>query len=160
MQEFDAKASIQAMVSLLLANLHSPELRPGVTLTDLRGSHCLFWLDGFTLYYYAAADAESAWTMTESFLRHPEDDASTARQLQMPALQQHILSRRPLQLGKAFAGTEAAQLSDLAGMLPEQDIRRSQAAGLLRELLTMSSYAQAMRSAPASMLPPPDHMYT
>ena len=78
----------------------------------------------------------------------------------MPALQQHIVSRRPLQLGKAFAGSEAAQLSDLAGMLPEQEICRSQAAGLLRELLTMSSYAQAVQSPPATILPPPDHMYT
>lgn len=160
MQEFDTKASIQAMVSLLLANLHSPELRPGVTLTDLRGSHCLMWLDGSTLYYHIAADGATAWAMTESFLRPPQADVSSAQRSQLPALQQHILSRRPFELGKAHAGIEAAQLSDLAGMLPEQEIRKSQAALLLRELFTVPSFAQAMRSPPASILPPPDHMYT
>ena len=55
-----SNAVCQAMAALLLANIHAPDFKPAITLTDLRDSHSIFWLDGFTNMYYAAPDAATA----------------------------------------------------------------------------------------------------
>ena len=44
-----SKAACQAMAALLLANIHAPDLKPAITLTDLRDSHSVFWLDGMSI---------------------------------------------------------------------------------------------------------------
>lgn len=51
---FQSKAACQAMAALWLANIHAPDLKPAVTLTDLKDSHSIFWLDGLSIMYYAA----------------------------------------------------------------------------------------------------------
>ncbi len=40
------------MAALLLANIHAPDFKPAITLTDLRDRHAIFWLDGFSIMYY------------------------------------------------------------------------------------------------------------
>ena len=40
------------MAALLLANIHAPDFKAAITLTDLRDIHSTFWLDGLTIMYY------------------------------------------------------------------------------------------------------------
>lgn len=57
------------MACLLLANIHSSDERPGITLTDLRDQHVLYWLEGMNIRYYVAPDATTAWALTRAHLR-------------------------------------------------------------------------------------------
>lgn len=57
------------MTCLLLANIHSSDERPCITLTDLRDQHVLYWLDGMNIRYFAAPDAATAWALTRALLR-------------------------------------------------------------------------------------------
>ncbi|KAL0040610.1 hypothetical protein WJX77_012388 [Trebouxia sp. C0004] len=68
-----SKAACQAMAALLLANIHAPDFKPAITLTDLKDSHSIFWLDGLSIMYYAAPDAATAWALAKALLvRDPE----------------------------------------------------------------------------------------
>ena len=164
----EAEGTIQAVVALLLANIYSPDLQPGVTLTDLDGGHKLFWMDGSTVVYYDAPNAASAWALTRLFLQLGTD-LNARGQSSLSSAEKHVMKRRRLDLGKALAGTEAESMADLEGMLEQQDddeIRASQAACLLRKLLTTPALARS--SVPASFppavsarstRPPPEIMY-
>ena len=70
-------AVYQAMVALLLAHIHAPDMKPAVTLTDLGEKHTIFWLDGLTIMYYAAPDAATAWALTKALLVRDADGHST-----------------------------------------------------------------------------------
>ncbi|KAL0019266.1 hypothetical protein WJX77_007151 [Trebouxia sp. C0004] len=80
-----SKAACQAMAALLLANIHAPDFRPAITLTDLQDSHSIFWLDGFSIMYYAAPDAATAWALTNALLaRDSEGHSSNPSVGQLP----------------------------------------------------------------------------
>lgn len=154
----EAHGSIQAIVSLLLANIHSPDQQPGLTLTDLQGSHKLFWMDGNTVVYHDAPNAASAWALTSSFLHVDETLINAGGQASLSSAEKHVMKRQRLDLGRALAGTEAEKMADLEGMLGQSDddeIRASQAACLLRQLLNTPALAR-----PAGLArPPPEIMY-
>lgn len=72
---FELKKSIgggreqyQAMISLLLANVLSCELKPVVVLTDLRKAYTFYWLDQRTIYYYSPERPGKALGIIEGLL--------------------------------------------------------------------------------------------
>lgn len=49
-KERDDRKHFQAMITLVLSNLHSCPLKPIVILTDLRDDYVFYWLDGCTVF--------------------------------------------------------------------------------------------------------------
>ncbi|KAG5183551.1 hypothetical protein JKP88DRAFT_245190 [Tribonema minus] len=68
-------ANYQAMVTLLLANIHSSRLKPIVILTDLNEAYTFFWLDGHTLYYTQVDSAPLAWGLFDAILGNERTSA-------------------------------------------------------------------------------------
>lgn len=55
-----AKERYQTLISLLLANEHSSNLKPVAVLTDLRADYTFYWLDGREIFYYTAESSGHA----------------------------------------------------------------------------------------------------
>ncbi|CAL8465620.1 g5156 [Coccomyxa elongata] len=147
-----AKYAFQAMACLLLANIKAPEERPGITLTDLRDQHVLYWMDGVDITYFAAPDAATAWALTRALLRD-EMGSSSDDEEPLPQAIAAVAKRRKLELGKAHAGdAPSAQLADLADFLDLDEVRASQAACLLRQLRGLPAFSALPK-------PPPPGMY-
>ena len=107
------KATCQAMAALLLAKVHAPDLKPATTLTDLRDSHSIFWLDGFSIMYYAALDAATAWALTKALLvPDPEGHSNNLSLDQLPQSLEPFAKRQKLDVyGMRSSGGKLAQLA-------------------------------------------------
>ena len=143
--------AFQAMACLLLANIHAPNERPGITLTNLNDQHILYWLDGATIMYYSAPDAATAWAMTNAFIQGEPCSGSEEEQHELPAGLASVAKRQKLDLGKVAVGGATAGLSDLAAFLDGDEIKASQAASLLRELHGMPAFSGLSRPLPSMM---------
>ncbi|KAK9829630.1 hypothetical protein WJX72_006979 [[Myrmecia] bisecta] len=100
-EERHERYAAQAMTALLLADIHAPDRKPMVTLTDLADMHVFFWMDGLTVMYRAVPDAGTAWALTAAMLQCQE--AGIARAQWMPAFPpcvQQIAQRRELDVPK------------------------------------------------------------
>lgn len=143
--------AFQAMACLLLANIHAPNARPGITLTNLNDQNILYWLDGNTIMYYSAPDAATAWAMTNAFIQGEPSSGSEEGEHQFPAGLASVAKRQKLDLGKVAVGDATAGLSDLAAFLDHDEMKASQAASLLRELHGMPVFSGLARPLPDMM---------
>ena len=94
-----SKAACRAMAALLLANIHALDFKPAITLTDLRDRHSIFWRDGFSIMYYAAPDAVTAWVLTRALLVYDlvaADHSSAALKGQLPQSIEPLAKRQKL----------------------------------------------------------------
>ena len=104
------------MAALLLANIHAPDLKPAITLTDLRDSHSIFWLDGLSIMYYAAPDAATAWALTKALLvRDPEGHSNNLSLGRLPESLEPFAKHPKLDVySMRSSGGELEQLAELA----------------------------------------------
>ena len=142
-----SKAACQAMAALLLANIHAPDLKPAITLTDLRDSHSIFWLDGLSIMYYAAPDAATAWAVTKALLvRDPEGHSNNQSLGQLPQSLEPFAKRQKLDVyGMRSSGGELEQLAGLADSLNSHEVKLSTAACMLKQLFGMPAFCTEER---------------
>ena len=142
----DAHLAEQAMIRLLMANIHAPDQRPVVTLTDLQHVHIFFWLDGHTINYYRAPNADTPWALTRAVLKAQGGEegigsgthGSGVAEEGSDILQQ-ITKRQKLEV--QAGSMEWSQLADIAGSLDPDEVKASQAAILVRQLLALPGCA-------------------
>ena len=143
-----SKAACQAMAALLLANLHAPDFKPAITLTDLKDTHSIFWLDGFSIMYYAAPDAATAWALTKALLVWDLEDHSNApRNHQLPQSIEPLAKRQKLDVHTMrSSGGELAQLAMISDSLSSHEVKRSAAACMIKQLFNMPAFCSEERS--------------
>ena len=83
------------MTCLLLANIKAPDLRSVVTLTDLQDNHLFYWIDGDSIVYIDAPNADVAWAMTRAMIKETWD-AAPGEEVP-PSWWQHFANRRKMQ---------------------------------------------------------------
>lgn len=139
-----SNAACQAMAALFLANIHAPHLKPGITLTDLRDNHSIFWLDGLNIMYYAAPDAATAWALTKALLLcdpASEGCSDAPSTFQLPQGLEPLLKRQRLDVqGMRNSGGELAQLAALSGSIDSHELKLSTAACLLKQLFNVPAF--------------------
>ena len=137
-----SKAACQAMAALLLANIHAPDLKPAITLTDLRDNHSIFWLDGLSIMYYAAPDAATAWALTNALLvRDPEGHSNDLSLGQLPQSLEPFAKRQKLDVdGMRSSGGELEQLAGLADSIDSHELKLSTAACMLKQLFGLPAF--------------------
>ncbi len=136
-----ANYTCQAMASLLLANMKAPDERPGITLTDLRDHHALFWMDGLNIMFFVPPDAATAWALTRAFLRDETGGGSNDK-APLPEALAAVTKRQKCDLGLMHAvDITATQLADLADFLDADEMRATQAACLLRQLHGLPAFS-------------------
>ena len=145
------------MAALLLANVHAPDMKPAVTLTDLGEKHTIFWLDGLTIMYCAAPDAATAWALTEALLVRDADGHSTDPAIgSVPESLQPIATRQKLDVHRMRSGGgELAQLAALSDSIHSHEYQLSTAACLLRQLSDLPAFCSQLSSIGLS----PNGMY-
>ena len=123
-----SKAACQAMAALLLANIHAPDFKPAITLTDLGDRHSIFWLDGFSIMYYAAPNAATAWALTKALLVWDLEDHNNAQSnRQLPQSVEPLAKRRKFDVHTmCSSGGELAQLAMLSDSLSSQESKGAQ----------------------------------
>ena len=148
----DAHLAEQAMARLLMANIHAPDQRPIVTLTDLQRVHIFFWLDGHTINFYRAPDAATAWALTRAVLKAQGSEEGNGSGSHCSGVAeegsdilQQITKRQKLEV--QAGSMEWAQLADIADSLDPAEVKASQAAILVRQLLALPGFASKHGSA-------------
>ena len=144
---YKAKASCQAMAALLLANIHAPHFKPAITLTDLKNTHSIFWLDGLSIMYYAAPNAATAWALTKALLAWDLEDHSNAPcKRQLPQSVEPIAKRQKLDVhAMRSSGGELAQLAMISDSLSSHKVKRSTAACMVKQLFNMPAFCSEER---------------
>ena len=142
-----SRAACQAMAALLLANIHAPDFKPAITLTDLRDRHSIFWLDGFSIMYYAAPDAATAWALTRALLVCDLEDHSNAPcNRQVPTSIEPLAKRQKLDVHTMrSSGGELAQLAQISDSLSSHEFKRSAAACMVKQLFDMPAFCSEER---------------
>ena len=151
-------AACQAMVALLLANIHAPDMKPAVTLTDLRERHTIFWLDGFNIMYYAAPNAATAWALTKALLIRDADGHSTNPDIgSLPESLKPLAKRQKLDARRMHScGGELAQLAALSDSISSHEFKLSTTACMLKQLFDLPAFC----TQPMSSGSIPTGMYT
>ena len=146
------------MAVLLLANIHAPDMKPAVTLTEIGEKHTMFWLDSLTSMYYAAPDAATAWALTKALLVRDADGHSTDPAIgSVPESLKPIATRQKLDVHRMRSGGgELAQLAALSDSINSHEYKLSTAACLLRQLSDLPAFCSQPRSTGLS----PSGMYT
>ncbi len=139
-----SKAACRAMAALFLANMHAPDFKPAIALTDLNNRHLIFWLDGFTIVYYAAPDAATAWTLTKAILKHEpdgsNDDETTGK---LPVALEPIAKRQMLDVhGMRASGGMLTQLADLKSLLAVMNTNLAKQQSCSGSCLTFQPFLQ------------------
>ncbi|DBA79685.1 TPA: hypothetical protein ACH3X1_008358 [Trebouxia sp. C0004] len=143
----------QAMVQLLVANIHTPSHQPVMVHTDLCDEWHILWMDGNILWTYTPATRFEAVAMVEDIFNTPvlsETSTSSAASISedtegMP----RVLKRRRF-LQPEGGNIPCAQLTDLAGMLPEDEYKAALLESVLQQFCSIPAIA-AMRVVPAGM---------
>ena len=144
-----SKAACRAMAALLLANIHAPDLKLTVTLTDLRDNHSIFWLDGLNIMNYAAPDAATAWAMTNALLVcDPEGHSNDLSLGQLPQSLEPFAKRQKLDVDNMRnSGGELEQLASLTDSSSSHEIKLSTAACLLKQLFGLPAFSTEEKPA-------------
>ena len=147
-----SKAACQAMAALLLANIRAPDLKPTITLTDLRDSHSIFWLDSLSIMYYAAPDAATAWALTKALLvLDPEIHSNNLSWSQLPHKLGPMAKRQKLDVYSMHgSGGELEQLAGLADLINSHEIKLSTSACMLKQLFDMPAFRTEEQPRPMS----------
>ncbi|DBA77360.1 TPA: hypothetical protein ACH3X2_000877 [Trebouxia sp. C0005] len=151
-------AACQAMAALLLANIHAPDMKPAVTLTDLRERHTIFWLDGLNIMYYAAPNAAIAWALTKALLIRDVDGHSTNPTIgSLPESLKPLAKRQKFDArGMHSGGGELAQLAALSDSINSHEYKLSTTACMLKQLFDLPAFCTQPRSTGSI----PTGMYT
>lgn len=143
----------QAMVQLLVANIHTPSHQPVMVHTDLRDEWHILWMDGPTIWTYTPATRFEAVAMVEDILNTP---ASNEMQTSNTALVSEgvegisrVLKRRKFLLSEG-GGALCTQMTDLAGMLPDDEYKAALVQSVVQQFCTIPVVA-AMRADPGGM---------
>ena len=141
-------AACQAMAALLLANIHAPDMKPAVTLTDLRERHTIFWLDGLNIMYYAAPNAATAWALTKALLIRDADGHSTNPAIgSLPESLKPLAKRQKLDArGMHSSSCELAQLAALSDSINSHEYKLSTTACMLKQLFDLPAFCTQPRS--------------
>jgi hypothetical protein len=133
------------MCEVVLANLHSPKLKPVVVLTDLRESWQVLWLSGSvlnigTIEHDNVPEIISYCIQQAAALAAEATAAGSATTIQQPAcppgLTAKLAARGPaLLLAGGGAAPDVGNLADLEGFLPDDEVRYACASELLQRLL-------------------------
>lgn len=137
-----SKVGCQAMAALLLANIHAPDFKPAVTLTDLKDRHIIFWLDGFNVIHYEAPDAATAWALTKALLVFELEGHNNAQWGdQLPQSIEPFAKRQKFDAHTMrSSGGELAQLATISDSLSSDEFKRSAAACVLKQLFNMPAF--------------------
>lgn len=144
----------QAMAQLLVANMHAPTKKPVVVLTDLRDDWHIYWMDGNKLYTYtpesrfvavaAIEDILSTQVPSElgisSFASTSDETKGTSR----------LLKRRKFVQPEEGGGGLYGQLTELAGLLPEDEYKAALMESVVQQFSNIPAVA-AMRPVPTGM---------
>eukprot|EP00611_Tribonema_gayanum_P026013 TRINITY_DN6082_c0_g1_i1.p1 TRINITY_DN6082_c0_g1~~TRINITY_DN6082_c0_g1_i1.p1 ORF type:complete len:239 (+),score=27.57 TRINITY_DN6082_c0_g1_i1:193-909(+) len=138
-------ANYQAMVTLLLANIHSSRLKPIVILTDLNEAYTLFWLDGHTLYYTQVDSAPLAWGLFDAILGNERTSAEAGVvpcegvEVVPPPVKKRRLVFEPRDMQES----DVADLSSLAAFMEPSEVQVCALAQCLQSLNTIPAVAVA-----------------
>lgn len=141
------------MVQLLVANIHTPSQQPVMVHTDLRDEWHILWMDRNILWTYVPATRFEAVAIVEDILNTPvlsEMSTSSAASVSedVEGVSRVLKRRKFLQLEGGY--TPCAQLTDLAGMLPEDEYKAALLESVLQQFCSIPAVA-AMRAVPAGM---------
>lgn len=143
----------QAMVQLLVANIHSPSHQPVMLHTDLRDEWHILWMDGNILWTYTPATRFEAVAIVEDVLSTPvssETSTSSAASVseEIEGISRVLKRRRFLQ--PECGNFPCAQLTDLAGMLPEDEYKAALLESVLQQFCNIPAVS-AIQAVPAGM---------
>lgn len=160
-------ATFQALCQLVLANIHSRNHRPVVCCTDLGKEWILLWLDGSTVKVAAARQPAHALDLLRECMQHAAAEAMGADPLVAAGVSSSstasgmpsILAARKqcmLAAGGADAGPVAMdmRLADLAGFLPEEELREPHAWALVQQVTRLPAFSMLQhhqRAVPQGM---------
>lgn len=144
--KMNKKATYQALCQVVLANIHSPELKPVVVLTDLRDSWQMLWMTGSAVKMAEITGHESALETISYCIQQAAALAElatglgSATTIQQPAcppgLPAQLTAREPVMLpAGGDADPDVGNLADLEGFLPDDEVRYARAGELLQRLL-------------------------
>lgn len=137
------------MAALLLANIHALDFKPAVTLTDLKDIHSIFWLNEFSIMYYAAPNAATAWALRKALLFCCLGLARSQQcSMHPPAATKHWSTCKTAKIGRPkshvhrmrSSSGQLAQLAMISDFLSRHEVKRSAAACMIKQLLNMPAF--------------------
>lgn len=140
-------------MQLLVANIHTPSHQPVMVHTDLRDEWHILWMDSNILWTYTPATRFEAVAVVEDILNTPvlcETSTSGAASVseEIEGISRVLKRRRFLQ--PEGGNIPCAQLTDLAGMLPEDEYKAALVESMLQQFCRVPVVA-AMRAVPVGM---------
>ncbi len=136
------QATNQALCKVVLANIHSPELKPVVVLTDLRDTWQMLWMTGSIVKManiigrHIALAIISYCIQQAAALATGVGSATTIQQHACPpGLLAQLTARETALLLGGDADPDVGNLADLEGFLPDDEVRYARAGELLQRLL-------------------------
>jgi len=149
------KAEYQTILSLLLANTICRHLRPVAVLTDLGNMWKFFYCDHSTVYRHTfPSRREAVGYLDTAILKgdiEPEDDSHDTSALRSPGESSSRGVKRSFSGRRKFSIPALEQLEELAGFLPEDELRQGRAAIALQCALyipTFYSVVSDLRESP------------
>jgi hypothetical protein len=141
------------MVQLLVANIHTPSHQPVLVHTDLRDEWHILWMDGNILWTYTPATRFEAVAIVEDILSTPISSelgtSNTALVSEEVEGISRVLKRRKF-LQPESGSIPCAQLTDLAGMLPNDEYTAALVESVVQQFCNIPAVA-AIRAVPAGM---------
>lgn len=150
-------AAYQAACQVVLANMLSPDHRPVVVLTDLQDHWQLHWLNGSDLMsgycenrsdalaIIAACVSQAERATTAHTGLEAEAPIAAATTIQLPAA---LVSRQRAVFSQAPGGQPDANLADLAGEVPDDELRAAQIGALMHQLSQLPVFSNMAQSKP------------
>jgi hypothetical protein len=146
----ESSAIFQAMGQLLLANVHSPDWRPVVIVTDLREYWSLLWMDGLEIKVGRFESPGAAFVVVDSLIAAAADAQATPQgaaasgavassRASPQAVPDYLAARTPLPSSPpAIADTS---LADLVDLLPDNELKAAQATLWVQQLLRLPTFS-------------------
>jgi hypothetical protein len=145
----EPNSMFQAMAQLLLANVHSPDWRPAVIVTDLREYWSLLWMDGAEIKVGKFDTSGAAWVVVSALIAAAEaqatpqraaaSDAVPSSRASPQAVPDFLASRNPLPSSPAVATD--TRLADLVDLLPDNELKAAQATLWVQQLLRLPTFS-------------------
>ena len=153
----DKRAEYQTIVLLLLANTVCRHLRPGAVLTDLGNMWKFFYCDHSTVCRHTFPSRREAVGYLDAFLEDDielEDDSHDTSALRSEGESSSRGVKRRCTKRWEFLTPTLEQMEELAGFLPEDELRQGRAAIAVHYALnipTFYSLVSDLREAPEGM---------
>ncbi len=155
-------AARQAAAQVVLANVLSTDLRPVVVLTDLQKHWQLLWINGSDLMSGifdnrndALASIATCVSLAEQAATGHMSSEAVAPVAAATPLPAALVSRQPAAFAQAPRGQAGANLADLSGVVPDDELRAAHVSAVMQQLLQLPVF-----SSMAPCTPPPFPMYS